>query len=171
MNGGFIIILSGISEIQNLGIVCTVDLFPVPGLEPTRKDTKDHGQRRMIPAPSNQTPYTSSLPSQFPQESFTFVTSTPYSSPQASSSTARPFAPVHSQQFQPPTGPEPIIHRVGDHPIYESSRLTHFLVGATFVQPANVDYQGKKALMFVFAVCRIYHKSMVLLYLHMLFKS
>jgi len=30
--------------------------------------------------------------------------------------------------------------------------MTQALVGATFVQPAIVEYQGKKAIMFVFAV-------------------
>jgi hypothetical protein len=45
------------------------------------------------------------------------------------------------------------VSQLGGFPITESSKLTSALVGATFVQPANVDYKGKKALMFVFAVC------------------
>lgn len=48
-----------------------------------------------------------------------------------------------------------IVTHVGNHPITESSKCTHALVGATFVQPANVDYKGKKSLMFVFAVSGI----------------
>jgi len=44
-----------------------------------------------------------------------------------------------------------VIARVGNHSITESSKCTNALVGQTFVQPANVDYKGKKSLMFVFA--------------------
>ena len=52
------------------------------------------------------------------------------------------------------TGPNSleIIARVGNHSITENSKCTNALVGQTFVQPANVDYKGKKSLMFVFAV-------------------
>ena len=45
-----------------------------------------------------------------------------------------------------------IIAQVGNHSITEHSKCTNALVGQTFVQPANVDYKGKKSLMFVFAV-------------------
>jgi hypothetical protein len=45
-----------------------------------------------------------------------------------------------------------IIHTVNDFPIIERSKKTHALVGATFVQPSIVEYQGKKSIMFVFAV-------------------
>jgi hypothetical protein len=45
-----------------------------------------------------------------------------------------------------------VVARVGNHSITEISKCTNALVGQTFVQPANVDYKGKKSLMFVFAV-------------------
>jgi len=157
-----------VSEVQNLGLVCTVDLFPVPSPEPPRKDPKDNGSRRIVTAPSNQTPYSSSLPCQYPQEShrqsFTFIPSSPYSSSQQQSPTLeRSTAPSHSPHqsmtgYQPPSNTQTdVVYHLGDHPITESSKQTHALVGATFVQPANVDYQGKKSLMFVFAVRRDFY--------------
>ena len=45
-----------------------------------------------------------------------------------------------------------VIRYLDGLPITEGSKMTHALVGATFVQPAIVEYQGKKAIMFVFAV-------------------
>jgi hypothetical protein len=44
-----------------------------------------------------------------------------------------------------------VIHRIGDYAITETSKLTHALVGQTFVQPLLVDYKGRKSLMFAFA--------------------
>jgi hypothetical protein len=155
-------------EVQNLGLVCTVDLFPVPGPtdSPRGKDLKDSPTRRTVAAPCNQTPYSSSLPQSPPypqqephqQQSFKFVTSNPYSTtsqqPQSPPG-SRPFSTAHitsaAAGFLPPSSSADIVHHLGDFPVTESSKLTHALVGATFVQPANVDYQGKKALMFVFA--------------------
>jgi hypothetical protein len=68
--------------------------------------------------------------------------------------------PVRGSRHQHLSGylPSPIsatdiVYHVGDYPVMESSKVTQALVGATFVQPANVDYQGRKSLMFVFAVC------------------
>jgi len=149
-------------EVQNLGLVCTVDLFPVPGPDSSRKDPKDGPSRRIVPAPCNQTPYSSSLPQSpsYPQEShqqsFKFVTSNPYSTSQQQQSPPGPrtfatTAHVTGAGYLPTASSTDIVYHLGDFPITESSKLTHALVGATFVQPANVDYQGKKSLMFVFA--------------------
>jgi hypothetical protein len=69
-----------------------------------------------------------------------------------------PLPPLHVPPhpipgFLPPSHAAPdIVSHMGDFPITESSKLTQALVGATFVQPACVDYQGRKSLMFVFAV-------------------
>jgi len=45
-----------------------------------------------------------------------------------------------------------IVHYVDNHPIAEGTKVTGALVGATVIQPNLVEYQGKKALVFVFAV-------------------
>lgn len=48
-----------------------------------------------------------------------------------------------------------IVHYLNGIPITESSKQTQSLVGATFVQPVVMDYQGSKAIIFVFAVCNL----------------
>jgi len=53
--------------------------------------------------------------------------------------------------YIPPSDSADIVARIEGHPITENSKQTTALVGATFVQPASVDYRGKKALIFVFA--------------------
>lgn len=57
---------------------------------------------------------------------------------------------------QSPLDPD-IIAYIGDFPIRESSKRTTDLVGATFVQSSGLEYQGRKALMFVFSVCIFEH--------------
>ena len=158
-----------LSEVQNLGLVCTVDLFPVAVSDAVHKDPKDGGSRKNLSAPSHQTPYSSSIPSQYSQgshpQSFTFVPAMPYSPTQQSTISMNTIPPSHVPRHQsisgylPPSGPATdVVYHVGDYQVTESSKVTQALVGATFVQPANVDYQGKKSLMFVFAVCN-FHKA------------
>lgn len=48
--------------------------------------------------------------------------------------------------------PDDAVFRMGNHLITESSKLTPALVGEKCVEPALVDYKGKKALVFVFGV-------------------
>lgn len=45
-----------------------------------------------------------------------------------------------------------VVHYLDGYPIIENSKQTQALVGATFVQPVVMDYQGSKAIIFVFAV-------------------
>ena len=61
--------------------------------------------------------------------------------------------PIHfSGYIVPEESLSDAIHYVGDFPIKESSKMTQALVGATFIQPAIVDYHGSKAIVFAFAV-------------------
>lgn len=61
--------------------------------------------------------------------------------------------PIHfSGYIVPEESRSEAVHYVGDFPIKESSKMTQALVGATFIQPAIVDYQGSKAIVFAFAV-------------------
>lgn len=53
--------------------------------------------------------------------------------------------------YPPDVAPEANAN-VGNYAITENSKCTNALVGATFVQPWDVDYKGKKCLVFVFAV-------------------
>jgi hypothetical protein len=48
--------------------------------------------------------------------------------------------------------PPDVTYRVGNHLVTESSKMTPAVVGEKVVEPALVDYNGRKALVFVFGV-------------------
>lgn len=48
--------------------------------------------------------------------------------------------------------PSDVIHRMGNHLITESSKMTPAIVGEKVVESALVDYKGRKAFVFVFGV-------------------
>lgn len=123
-------------EIDMLGLLCTVDLFPVhdcgrasPSNTPPSKTShlaQDHGSA-----------------TQGKVDDYTFATVPGTKSPLS--------VPRNTQSQMSSSSAEEIIHYVGDFPVRESSKITHALVGATFVQPASVEFQGEKCIMFVFA--------------------
>ncbi|KAF8688196.1 hypothetical protein AX14_003508 [Amanita brunnescens Koide BX004] len=76
--------------ILNVGIMCSLDLFPIPRRQPMLK-TISNGEQ-----------------------------------------------------------PQDVVHRIKNHLITESSKLTPALVGIKFTEPVLVDYQGKDCLIFVF---------------------
>jgi hypothetical protein len=56
--------------------------------------------------------------------------------------------------------PSDVVHRVGNHLVTESSKMTPAVVGEKVVEPALVDYKGRKALIFVFGVSfRVTHRN------------
>jgi hypothetical protein len=114
-------------EIQTIGLMSTVDLFPVPNESWTSRSP-------------TQTSFASS--STLLNGNGNFIFSSPQASP-----------PTEAQSPSTPTSPsfKDVIHYVGNYAITESSKVTSSLVGATFVQPAIVDYEGKKAIIFVFS--------------------
>ena len=83
--------------------------------------------------------------------SYRFVsdTKTPSTSGSSGSKTS---ASHYSGYILPSHSPSDVVHRFGNYPITETSKQTQALVGATFVQPSLVDYQGNKSIVFVFAV-------------------
>ncbi|KAH7882990.1 velvet factor-domain-containing protein [Phlebopus sp. FC_14] len=104
------------SDVQTLGLLCNVDLFPVP---PTRN------QAPQDPAHSlDHRDYQQNLP---------------------------PLSMLHRnvpQQLSPSLRPSRsgvLTHFCGN-PITEDMKCTIALSGATFVQPAIIDYQGKQSL-------------------------
>jgi hypothetical protein len=121
-------------QVRAHGMICSVDLFPVPD---------SGGPWTRQPAPSNQIPYASSTPNNSLRSTY---------SPENRTSTRHD----QGQGFTTPSSNAPdVVWHHRDFPITESSKLTSFLVGATFVEPCLIDYQGKMALLFVFAVCII----------------
>ncbi|KAG6878817.1 hypothetical protein C0992_007472 [Termitomyces sp. T32_za158] len=163
--------ISNYEEVQVLGLVCTVDLFPVPSI--VKSPSKSEGKRRMQSKAHNQSSHTPSAPSSSrlpldrqrpldiaspdpcsPNRPFgeaATVTPSPTLSTSSSHSGYRPPHPPHTA----PSLASDIVHYVNNHPVQESSKMTTALVGATFVQPSVIDYRCKKAILFVFAVCSL----------------
>jgi len=139
-------------DVQNLGLLCNVDLFHVAPNEAVEKSA--HGsQRKPQSSQSNHKMHSSSATSPYSSDSHFTFPANPYAPQQNSVPTPAP--PLHAPRpvagYLPSDGGAENITHVGNYAITESSKCTHALVGATFVQPANVDYKGKKSLMFVFA--------------------
>lgn len=142
-----------LSDIQNLGLLCNVDLFPVPPPESADSSAQDEEMQRAQGSSTNQIAYGSTSTSTYPpdpQQHYPYSNANLYAN--APTSLPMPPPPPRQPTYPPYTEHSEIITHVGNYPITESSKCTNALVGATFVQPANVDYKGKKALMFVFAV-------------------
>ena len=158
-----------------MGLICHVDLFPVPGDSDVSADPKrrqDQGQTtpsRASPSSLSPTPHSPGA-QQYPYPYTYPAPQPPAPFPPGVSSQGAPLGNNHgnisSQQQaqvqehpypnQPPsnpTRPEEIVHYFkGSHVITEGSKQTEALAGTTFVQAANLDYKGNKVLMFVFAV-------------------
>jgi len=120
----------------------------------------DMEQQRQEPSLSNRMDYASAAPSSYSSGShqhFSYPTASIYSSQQNSIPMPPPPRPLQVPQetlpsYLPAANQGDIVARVGNFAVIENSKCTNALVGQTFVQPANVDYKGKKSLMFVFAV-------------------
>jgi Velvet factor len=168
------------SEVNNMGLICHVDLFPVPsGDSPNgsadpkrRQDQTQSSPSRASTSTLSPTPYSpgaQQYPYTYPapQPPAPFSPGVPQqgaplgnmSSVHGSHISPQQQAQAQEQQYAPnqvpanPTRPEEIVHYFkGTHPIAEGSRQTEALAGTTFVQAANLDYKGNKVLMFVFAV-------------------
>ncbi|TFK29457.1 hypothetical protein FA15DRAFT_663989 [Coprinopsis marcescibilis] len=136
-------------EVEMLGLVCTVDLFPVPGAEEVNAGGSV-GSGRSSPSPRPGPSGTSSRrDSVGGGGSPTASSSYRYNS---NSSSTSPSLPPSSYHVPSPTAsPNDVVHYVNNFPVTEGSKVTNSLVGATFIQPNLVEYQGKKVLVFVFA--------------------
>ncbi|KAL0946255.1 hypothetical protein HGRIS_012510 [Hohenbuehelia grisea] len=139
-------------EVQNLGLVCTVDLFPVPSqADPVQRDIhpivplSPPNGHAIYPPGGPSPPRISAAPTNGHPVPFQMY-------PTQTQMTATTSALRSTVTAYLPTIPSPIVHHVNGFPIAESSKMTAALVGATFVQPSTFEYQGKKSLVFVFAV-------------------
>jgi hypothetical protein len=162
-----------------MGLICHVDLFPVPlGDSDVSADSKrrqDQAQTSpshaststLSPAPYSPggQPYPYTYPAPQPPAPFSPGVSQ-QSAPlgnvppvHGNNMSPQPQAQTPEHQYPPPqppsnpTRPEEIVHYFkGTHAITEGSKQTDALAGTTFVQAANLDHRGNKVLMFVFAV-------------------
>ncbi|KAM6502467.1 Velvet factor domain containing protein [Amanita muscaria] len=132
--------------IQNVGIMCCLDLFPVPGYlaeaagpsssSPAGSETHGHIFRNR---PTELT--------YFPLHPFN---TTPAEMPPFQVPRRQPLLQTVTSGEQP----RDVVHRIEQHLVTESSKLTPALVGEKFVEPVLVDYKGKGRLMFDVAVQR-----------------
>ncbi|KAH7912862.1 velvet factor-domain-containing protein [Hygrophoropsis aurantiaca] len=137
-------------DVQNLGLLCNVDLFPVPN------EGEPSPQPSSYPEPlaSNYTPHpaTSYLPCGYqPAPHLASDAQSYHPMPMAQLPPLTVPARPNGIQMRSYARPPVVITHFGPHPITEDMKCTTSLSGATFIQPASFDYQGKKALMFVFA--------------------
>ncbi|KDQ32730.1 hypothetical protein PLEOSDRAFT_1060469 [Pleurotus ostreatus PC15] len=123
-------------QVHNHGLVCTVDLFPVQGADQPPNGTS--GQ-------SSSSPSSYSTRRAHLEDG---ARSADYFSAAFPASQGNTPASPHSSRL---IGASNIVHNIDGHSITEGSKQTHALVGATFVQPASVEYQGRKCLVFVFS--------------------
>lgn len=145
--------------------MCIVDLFPVPEYV--------YEAHPSISQKSSQSSYTNRDTGSgdvHSRRSLTYFPVHPYLSLDAGTQPA-PVAPFQIPRRQPVLGhlqhseiPHDMVFRIDNHLITESSKLTPALVGEKCVEPALVDYKGKKGLVFVFGVCvsqRIYLSPLI----------
>lgn len=132
-HGGSLYSLNCGREVQTHGLLCTVDLFPVPA-----KTSKD--------SPPSST-------SVLPRSSRTIQTNDGFVHFNPSGPSPTPSLSP-SPSYRPQSyGPSDIVHYYeGAFPLLERSKTTHALVGATFVQPVLVELFGRKCIVFVFSV-------------------
>ncbi|KAG2159278.1 velvet factor-domain-containing protein [Suillus bovinus] len=123
-------------DIQCLGLLCSVDLFPVA----TQSDSSsESGSLHHLPHQLSPVVQPSSggypLPSNLARDQF----------PSSSSSSRVLVSDANARLLRPP-----YVH-LEPPQIPENTKCTAALSGATFVQPVCIDYEGKKALVFPFA--------------------
>ncbi|KAF9045547.1 velvet factor, partial [Panaeolus papilionaceus] len=137
-------------DVQDLGLLCTVDLFPVPP-----PDAAYQGSSSSPDAP---------VPSYYPSDGRAPRRRTPISAPPVLSSFPVADPPLRGQrdgyhlpqgglvtQFQSSGPSEPdVVYYHNGFPIVEGSKETASLVGQTFIQPITIDYMGNKAIVFAF---------------------
>lgn len=139
--------------------MCTVDLFPVPEyVYDSHFSTSPQFPHALQGTESGDTQSEYS-PTYFPVHPYTNLDA---------DGTQTSAIPFHIPRKQPVLRhlhhseiPHDVVFRIGNHFITESSKITPALVGEKCVEPALVDYKGRKALIFVFGVGfsdRIYHK-------------
>ncbi|EAU84100.2 hypothetical protein CC1G_06962 [Coprinopsis cinerea okayama7 len=137
--------------IDTPGLLCTVDLYPVP---PPAKESLANASGTGSPGPSRSaTDPHSRRGSISPHRQHALP---PPSTSSYASSPSQSTSPVAATAIDPllqvdPKPTDQVLWYINNFPIMKSSVSTTSLVGATVVQPNLVEYRGKKTLVFVFA--------------------
>lgn len=133
-------------SIEVHGFIGMVDLFPIPSLEKERRKTPKQSQHPSSPNVGGSG--TGPVP---PPQYQPSSTDEPHTLAAPSCQSGHNSNPEATRQSGDHEESPDVVHNVDGKPIRESSKMTHALVGATFVEPVAVDWQGQKSLMFVFA--------------------
>ncbi|KDR75763.1 hypothetical protein GALMADRAFT_140370 [Galerina marginata CBS 339.88] len=141
-------------NVMNVGLICTVDLFPVPeSVYEPRSPASQSPEPSHTRAPHHPDPRTTQQ--QYPP--MTYFPLHPYMSTEPSSSQMPPTPPFQIPRRQLMLGTvhpsdvlTDVVYRIGNHLVTESSKLTPALVGERFAEPTLVDHKGRKVLVFVF---------------------
>ncbi|EDR08806.1 uncharacterized protein LACBIDRAFT_296250 [Laccaria bicolor S238N-H82] len=136
-------------SIRNIGIMCTVDLFPVP--ESLLSSDSSSSTSQYYPRASMSTgadPRSAAPLTYFPLHPYT--TQDVHAEEAAMASFHIPRRQPLVRHLNPNEVPKDVVFRLGNHLVTESSKLTPALVGEKFVEPTLVEHKGKKALVFVF---------------------
>lgn len=121
-------------DIRNLGLLCNVDLFPVP-TQPNNDNSSEPG-RPLPRLPHQLSPVVQPVCS--PSGGY------PPPADPLSNSSRVPVSVAKLPHLQPHVHFDPLQ-------ISEDTKCTTALSGATFVQSTRIDYEGKRALVFPFA--------------------
>ncbi|KAF9525246.1 velvet factor-domain-containing protein [Crepidotus variabilis] len=147
-------------EVQSLSLLCTVDLFPVPDSFVDSHSSAKANLHHTIPASPSPTSSTTQSPQMGYHRGLDGSNSLHVGPNEShirtgtSGETPLPAASQQTSQFSSyilPSQGDDVVHRIEDYSITEKSKQTQALAGATFVQAVKVDYQGKKAVLFVFS--------------------
>ncbi|TFK26473.1 hypothetical protein FA15DRAFT_588247 [Coprinopsis marcescibilis] len=141
-------------EIRNLGIMCTVDLFPVP-----EQSTNLSSNGLQVATPPMPMPVyrSGSYHGYTEPATLTYYPLHPFKTSDMNGReiSVSPFQIPRRQPVLSPVAPndppKDVVYRFGSHLITESSKMTPALVGEKFIEPTQVDYKGQKALVFVFS--------------------
>ncbi|KAJ7242039.1 velvet factor-domain-containing protein [Mycena rebaudengoi] len=119
-------------DLQILGLMCTVDLLPVPIPSTTPTSSPPATQLAFTPSPRSPT----------------LANGYGNYGPSPPISPLRPTPPLAGYAGVPP--PDTLI-LFDNYPVTESSKATTSLAGTTFVQADSIPWRGKTSLLFTFA--------------------
>jgi len=132
-------------NVQNVGLMCTVDLFPVPEyIYDSHFSTSPQFSHALQGTGSRDT-QSGYSPTYFPVHPYMNLD---VDGTQTSAQIPRKqpiLRHLHHSEI-----PHDVVFQIGNHFITESSKITPALVGEKCVEPALVEYKGRKALVFVF---------------------
>lgn len=132
------------SEVQTRGLLCCVDLFPAPMHTPESAQVSGREPRQLPRVTSGL-----DLPESSSSRPPSYHRYTCYGVNPHTTTTQNPS--ISHENVSAVSSSAVLTYVDGCHPITEDMKRTSFLSGALFVQPAVIDYNGRKALVFAFS--------------------